>query len=119
MADDALVGIDLGTTNSAIAWMTPDGIPEVLPNAEGQRITPSVVQVRTDGSTLVGDLAKREIALEKENTAQFFKRDMGTASTYEYSGRAWTPTDLSAEVLKKLKTDAEAALGRDVRRAII
>ena len=119
MTDDVLVGIDLGTTNSAIAWITPEDLPEVLPNAEGQKTTPSVVQLRSDGTTLVGDLAKREVVLEKENTAQFFKRDMGTSATYEYKGRVWTPVDLSAEVLKKLKADAETALGRAVRRAII
>ncbi|MEI9975286.1 MAG: Hsp70 family protein [Ignavibacteriota bacterium] len=119
MADDMLVGIDLGTTNSAIAWITPEGIPEILPNAEGQKITPSVVQVRPDGTTLVGELAKREVVLEKENTAQFFKRDMGTSATYDYHGRVWTPVDLSAEVLKKLKVDGEAALGRTIRSAII
>lgn len=119
MADDVLVGIDLGTTNSAIAWITSEGIPEVLPNAEGQKITPSVVQVRADGTTLVGELAKREVVLEKENTAQFFKRDMGTSATYDYHGRVWTPVDLSAEVLKKLKADGEAVLGRTIRPAII
>jgi molecular chaperone DnaK len=114
-----VVGIDLGTTNSAIAYINQFGRPEVLPNAEGKKITPSVVQIRADGSTVVGEAAKLEMALEKENTAHFFKRDMGTPAVYEYCGREYTPVDLSAEVLKQLKRDAEAALDAEVRRAVI
>ncbi len=117
--EDVLAGIDLGTTNSALAIVHPDRPPEVLPNAESQRLTPSVVQISADGTTLVGELAKREVVLEKENTAQFFKREMGTSTVYEYRGRTWTPTDLSAEVLKKLKLDAEAFLRKPVRRAVV
>ncbi len=114
-----VVGIDLGTTNSAIAHINELGRAEVLPNGEGKKITPSVVQIRADGSTLVGEAAKLEMALEKENTAHFFKRDMGAPTVYEYHGRSYTPVDLSAELLKQLKSDAEAALGSEVRRAVI
>ncbi|HEY0378372.1 MAG TPA: Hsp70 family protein [Pyrinomonadaceae bacterium] len=115
----SLVGIDLGTTNSAIAHINALGRAEVLPNGEGKKVTPSVVQICADGSTLVGEAAKLEMALEKENTAHFFKRDMGTPIVYEYHGRTYSPVDLSAEVLKQLKSDAEAALGTEVMRAVI
>jgi molecular chaperone DnaK len=113
------VGVDLGTTNSAICGLNNAGKPEVIPNAEGQRTTPSVVQIRADGSTIVGDLAKREVLVEKENTAHFFKRDIGTGVVYEYHGRTYTPVDLSAEVLKKLKADAEAYTGESIAEAVI
>jgi molecular chaperone DnaK len=119
MSTEVLVGIDLGTTYSAIARIGPDGKPEIICNAEGGRITPSVVQIRADGSTLVGAPAKAEAVLEKENTAQFFKRDIGANVTYDFHGRPFTPVDLSVEVLKKLKSDAEQALGTSLRRAVI
>jgi molecular chaperone DnaK (HSP70) len=114
-----VVGIDLGTTNSAICWINPAGQPEVLVSAEGQRTTPSVVQVRADGTTLVGELAKREAILEKENTAHFFKREMGGGTQYRYHRRDYTPTDLSAEVLKKVRADAEARLNLRISEAVI
>ncbi|MDX6527821.1 MAG: molecular chaperone DnaK [Blastocatellia bacterium] len=119
MNTEVLVGIDLGTTNSAIAYINDYDRPEVLANSEGTKITPSVVQLRPDGSAIVGEAAKQEMALEKENTAQFFKRDMGTAAVYSYQGRNYTPSELSAEVLKKLKTDGEAELNKPIRRAVI
>ena len=119
MSFDGVVGIDLGTTNSAMAIINSRGQPEVVPNAEGKRITPSVVQIRPDGTALVGESAKQEIVIEKENSAVFFKRDMGTSATYEYRGRIYSPVDLSAEVLKKLKMDGETALAIPIRRAVI
>lgn len=119
MNADLVVGIDLGTTNSAIAYINEWGRPEVIPSPEGHHTTPSVVQFRADGQVIVGEAAKQEIALEKENTAHFFKRDMGTTAVYEYHGRLYTPAHLSAEVLKKLKADAEQHLGRPVERAVI
>src|SRR5579872_3026729 len=115
----AIVGIDLGTTNSAVACLDDSGRPVVLRNAEEANITPSVVQIRADGTTVVGAVAKQEVTLEAANTAQFFKRDMGTNASYSYGGRQWTPVDLSAEVLAKLKRDGEAALGREIARAIV
>lgn len=119
MNTECLVGIDLGTTNSAIAYINDYGRPEVISNSEGTKITPSVVQLRPDGSAVVGETAKQEMALEKENTAQFFKRDMGTTAQYDFHGRRYTPTELSAEVLKKLKADGEGQLGKPIRRAVI
>jgi molecular chaperone DnaK len=117
--EEQIFGIDLGTTNSAIAVIDSNGQPEVLPNAEERRTTPSVIQFCADGSILVGELAKRQLLIDKENVAHFFKRDMGTPATYQYRGRTWTPTELSAEVLKKLKSDVSARLGREVRTAVI
>ncbi|MEK6279162.1 MAG: Hsp70 family protein [Acidobacteriota bacterium] len=119
MKDRPIVGIDLGTTYSAVAYINPAfNKAEIIPNAEGKNVTPSVVQFQSDG-IVVGETAKQEIAIEKENTAQFFKRDMGTGAIYNYRGRNYTPTDLSAEVLKKLKADAEAFLQTEVRQAVI
>lgn len=119
MNENLVIGIDLGTTNSATAYINQWGRPEVIPNHEGRTITPSVVQFRADGSAVVGEAAKQEISLEKENTAHFFKRDMGTAAVYEYQGRRYTPTEVSAEVLRKLKHDAEAHLEAKINRAVI
>lgn len=119
MSNEVIVGIDLGTTNSAVAWVDGFGRPEVLPNSDGKKITPSVVQVRDDGSMLIGEAAKLEMPLELENTAHFFKRDMGTAIVYEYRGRSYTPEDLSAAVLRQLKVDAESALDQEISRAVI
>jgi molecular chaperone DnaK len=119
MNKETVVGIDLGTTNSALAYVNEFGRAEVVANSEGKKITPSVVQIRPDGSTVVGETAKLEMALEKENTAHFFKRDMGTTAAYEYHGRTYTPVDLSAEVLRQLRNDAEAALNTTIKRAVI
>ena len=119
MSKEPIIGIDLGTTNSAVAYINSYGKAEIIPNDEGKRITPSVVQVRADGSTVVGEVAKQEIAFEQENTAHFFKRDMGTDATYDFHGRYYTPTDLSAEIIKQLKADAEDFLKTEVQRAII
>lgn len=120
MKNNPILGIDLGTTNSSVAYINPEyDRAEVIPNEEGKNITPSVVQLRVDGTTIVGDEAKQEIAIEKENTAHFFKRDMGTNAVYNYHGRDYTPTDLSAEVLIKLKSNAEDFLQTEVRQAVI
>lgn len=81
MSNEAIVGIDLGTTNSAVAWVDGFGRPEVLTNSDGKKIIPSVVQIREDGSLLVGEAAKIELSLELENTAHFFKREWGLQSS--------------------------------------
>ena len=120
MKKSPIIGIDLGTTNCAVAYINPAfDKAEIIPNSEGRNITPSVVQIRCDGSVVVGETAKQEVAIESENTAQFFKRDMGTAAIYKYCGRDYTPTDLSAEVLKKLKDDAEIFLQTEIHQAVI
>ncbi|MBI5169537.1 MAG: Hsp70 family protein [Candidatus Eisenbacteria bacterium] len=119
MTDDVVVGIDLGTTNSAVAWVTPEGRAEVIPNAEGGKVTPSVVQYATDGSVVVGETARQQLALEEGNTGKFFKLEMGTQTEYLLAGRRRSPVELSAAILRQLRADAESALGRPVRRAVI
>ena len=113
------IGIDLGTTNSAIAHINAAGRAGVLANAEGQPITPSVVYFGSD-PPLVGDRAKEKQAEGDVQVASFFKRSMGDSSfTLSHAGRDWTAIDLSALVLGKLKADAEAALGVPLRQAVI
>src|ERR1044072_741288 len=119
MTKEYVLGIDLGTTNCAVAYINSYGKAEIIPNGDGKRITPSVVQVRADGSAIVGEAAKQEIAFEKENTAHFFKRDMGTDASYDFHGRYYTPIDLSAEILKQLKAGAEDFLQTEIRKAVI
>jgi molecular chaperone DnaK (HSP70) len=117
---ELVVGIDLGTTNSVVAYLDDDSQETVIiPNSEQERVTPSVVQFRPDGTVVVGAEAKAEIDMYTDSTAQFFKPDMGTDTTYEYGSQTYTPVDLSAYVLRKLKADTEAYLGREVKKAVI
>jgi len=116
---DTAIGIDLGTTNSAICYINDIGVPEVITNSDGGKTTPSVVQLHADGTASIGETAKRSIVLDRENTAHFFKRDMGTDASYLYHGKAYTPVDLSAMVLKTLKEDAEKYIGRSIHEAVI
>lgn len=112
------VGIDLGTTNSVVAAME-GGEPTVIANAEGDRTTPSVVGISKNGETLVGEVAKRQAVTEPDRTVASVKREMGTAWTKEIDGKTFTPQEISARVLQKLKHDAEAYLGDDVTEAVI
>lgn len=113
------VGIDLGTTNSAVAWVDSRGTPAVLPNADGQLITPSVICFQ-GRRVVVGDEAKELQAAGAEDVAAFFKRQMGDPHfTFYAQGRDHSATDLSALVLGQVKRDAEAALGRTVVSAVI
>src|SRR4051794_34358856 len=114
-----VVGIDLGTTNSVVAAIDDAGRPFIVPNLDGKRITPSVVQVAPNGELIVGDAAVADLPFEAASTARFFKRDMENDVRCEYRGRQFTPVDFSAAVLAKLKRDAEAHLGRPVRRAVV
>jgi molecular chaperone DnaK len=114
-----IVGIDLGTTNSALAVIGSDGTPVIVPSAEGRNVTPSVVHIALDGQLTVGDAALAELPFEATSTARFFKRDMESDITLDYRGRRYTPIDLSAAVLAKLKKDGEVALGRPIRRAVV
>jgi molecular chaperone HscC len=113
-----LVGIDLGTTNSLVAVLQ-DGLPVVIPNAVGEALTPSAVSIGDDGEVLVGAAALARAASHPERTATAFKRDMGTDRRYSLGGRSLTPPELSAMVLRALRQDAEAALGRTVDEAVI
>lgn len=103
------VGIDLGTTNSCIATLE-GGQPTVIVNAEGARTTPSVVAFSKSGEILVGEVAKRQAVTNVDRTISSVKRHMGTDWTVEIDGKKWTPQEISAQVLMKLKRDAEAYL---------
>ncbi|UOE95640.1 molecular chaperone DnaK [Alkalihalobacillus sp. LMS39] len=111
-----IIGIDLGTTNSCVAVME-GGEAVVIPNAEGNRTTPSVVAFK-DGERLVGEVAKRQ-AITNPNTIISIKRHMGTNHTEEVDGKNYTPQEISAIILQKLKSDAEAYLGEKVTKAVI
>src|SRR3954452_13880758 len=113
------VGIDLGTTNSVVAYRNTYGRPEVIANREGQNITPSVIYFGTDPPA-VGQEAKEWARLGNEEVASFFKPHMGSPNySLRFHGVDFTATDLSALVLKRLKDDAEAKLGQEVDRAVI
>ena len=116
-----VVGIDLGTTFSAIAHINEDNRPEVIPNAEGERITPSVIMF-DDDVTIVGETAWRSRVAEPEKVVQFVKLQMGKSKdefSMEFGGKAYSADELSALILKKLKQDAEAYLGTEITDAVI
>ena len=112
------VGIDLGTTNSVVSTLE-GGEPEVIPNAEGARTTPSVVAFSKDGDVLVGSVAKRQAVTNVDRTISSVKRHMGTDWTTEIDGKKYTPQEISARILQKLKNDAEAYLNDKVTDAVI
>ena len=113
-----IIGIDLGTTNSCVAVME-GGEPVVIPNAEGARTTPSVVAFAKNGERLVGQVAKRQAVTNPDRTIISIKRDMGTDRRISIDGKEYTPQDISAMILMKLKSDAEAYLGETVTQAVI
>ncbi len=113
-----VVGIDLGTTNSVVAIMEGT-TPVVIPNAEGSRTTPSVVAFSRDGERLVGQLARRQAVLNHDHTISSIKRKMGTGEVAWAGGRPYTPQEISAMILQKLKADAETYLAEPVTRAVI
>jgi molecular chaperone DnaK len=112
------VGIDLGTTNSVVS-VFEGGEPTVIPNAEGARTTPSVVAFSKSGEILVGEVAKRQAITNPDRTIRSIKREMGTDHSVDIDGKKWTPQEISARILAKLKTDAEAYLGDKVTEAVI
>jgi molecular chaperone DnaK len=112
------VGIDLGTTNSVVSVLE-GGEPVVIPNAEGGRTTPSVVGFAKSGEVLVGEVAKRQAITNPDRTIRSVKRHMGTSWTVDIDGKAYTPQEISARILGKLKRDAEAFLGDTVTQAVI
>ena len=112
------VGIDLGTTNSVVSVLE-GGEPAVIPNAEGQRTTPSMVAFAKNGEILVGEVAKRQAITNPTRTIRSIKRHMGTDHKTDVDGKAWTPQEISARILMKLKSDAEAYLGDKVTEAVI
>jgi molecular chaperone DnaK len=113
------VGIDLGTTNSVVAVLEA-GEPNVVPNAEGSRVTPSIVAFSKTGEILVGEVAKRQAITNPDRTVRSVKRVMGRKdSAIEVDGKSWTPQEISAQILMKLKRDAEAYLSESVTQAVI
>ncbi len=113
-----IIGIDLGTTNSCVAVME-GGESVVIPNPEGARTTPSVVAFTKNGERLVGQVAKRQAITNPDNTVISIKRDMGTDRKVDIEGKKYTPQELSAMILQKLKQDAESYLGETVTQAVI
>jgi molecular chaperone DnaK len=112
------VGIDLGTTNSVVSVLEA-GEPTVIPNAEGHRITPSVVAFTKSGEILVGEVAKRQAITNPDRTIRSIKREMGTNWSIDIDGKKWTAQEISAQVLLKLKRDAEAYVGDTVNQAVV
>ena len=112
------IGIDLGTTNSCVA-VIEGGEPVVIANAEGARTTPSVVAFSKDGERMVGQVAKRQAITNPDRTVASIKREMGTAHKVTIDGKSYTPQEISAMILQKLKSDAEAYLGETVTQAVI
>ena len=113
-----VIGIDLGTTNSCVAVME-GGEPVVIPNAEGARVTPSVVAFSKTGERLIGQVAKRQAVTNPQRTISSVKRDMGTDRRIKIDDNEYTPQEISAMILMKLKQDAEAYLGETITQAVI
>ena len=113
-----IIGIDLGTTNSCVA-VIEGGEAVVIPNAEGARTTPSVVHFKKDGERMVGRVARQSAVSAPDRTIASVKRDMGTDRKVTIDGKAYTPQEISAMILAKLKADAEAYLGDVVTEAVI
>lgn len=113
------VGIDLGTTNSVVAHVNEQGQPEIIYNREGERTTPSVFAVNSAGQYLVGKLAVTQEGTNAKGTKRSIKRSMGDSSRHEISGKSFSAEEISAEILKKLKSDAEAFFGEPVKNAVI
>ena len=114
----ATIGIDLGTTNSCAATVE-GGRPVIVPNAEGERTTPSVIAFSKEGERLVGTIACRQAAVNPDRTIESVKRRMGSDWRANIDGKPYSPQELSAMILRKLRRDAEAFLGQDVTQAVI
>ena len=118
--DDIVLGIDLGTTFSSMAVVDRFGKASIVPNAEGHAATPSVLHFYDYDACVVGDEAVKMVVVDPSNVVRFIKRQMGEADfTLEFFGRPYTPQELSALILRKLKDDAEEALGQEMRDAVI
>jgi molecular chaperone DnaK len=113
-----IVGIDLGTTNTRIAYLE-GGNPTMIPNAEGKRLTPSVVGITTKGEVIVGEMAKRQAVSMADRTVRSIKRKMGQDYRVKIGDKEYTPQEISAMILRKVKADAEAFLGEGIKQAVI
>ncbi|MHA2277109.1 MAG: Hsp70 family protein, partial [Candidatus Kariarchaeaceae archaeon] len=118
MGKEKVIGIDLGTTNSVVAIME-SGDVKVIPSSEGGDLIPSVVKFNDDGTRTVGILAKRQMISFPESTLAETKRDMGLSTKYKVDGKEYTPQEIAAFVLQKIKADAEAYLGESLTKAVI
>lgn len=113
-----MIGIDLGTTNSLVAYWNDHG-PSLIPNVLGEHLTPSVVSVDDNGELLIGQIAKERLITHPQFTASIFKRYMGTEKSYSLGSHTFTPEELSSFIIRSLKADAEAFLGKEVTEAVI
>lgn len=113
-----IIGIDLGTTNSCVAVME-GGNFAIIPNSDGGRTTPSVVNIKDNGEIIVGEIAKRQAITNPDSTVISIKTHMGSDYKVDINGKSYTPQEISAMILKKLKKDAEAYLGEEVTEAVI
>ena len=113
-----VIGIDLGTTNSCVS-VIENGEATVIPNAEGGRTTPSIVAFAKNGERLVGQVAKRQAVTNHDRTIISIKRDMGSDKRVKIDDKEYTPQEISAMILQKLKVDAENYLGQQVKEAVI
>ena len=118
MAKEIIIGIDLGTTNSVAAYLD-NGEPKIIPTSEGGNLVPSVVSFNDDDTKVVGALAKRQAVSKPDQTLSETKREMGTGKKYTVNGKNYTPQEVGAFVLQKIKVDAEAFLGQPVKKAVI
>ena len=113
-----VIGIDLGTTNSCVAVLEGEQAT-IIPNVEGNRTTPSIVAITKNGDRLVGDAAKRQLTVNVDRTIASIKREMGTAYRKRIDGKDYSPQEISAIILSKLRADAENYLGEPVHDAVI
>src|SRR5688572_31440646 len=118
-AGEVVLGIDLGTTFSAMAVVNRFGKPEIVMNAEGRPTTPSVLHFYDEDACVVGEEAVKMVVIDPANVVRFIKRHMGEEFTLEFYGRQYTPQEISALILRKLKEDAEEIMGREIRDAVI
>ena len=113
-----VIGIDLGTTNSCVAVMD-GGTYTIIPNSDGERTTPSVVNIKENGEVVVGTIAKRQAITQPDSTVSSIKTHMGENYKVNIHGKEYTPQEISAKILQKLKKDAESYLGEEVKEAVI
>ena len=118
MAKEIIIGIDLGTTNSVAAYLD-NGEPKIIPTSEGGNLLPSVVSFNDDGTKVVGALAKRQAVSKPERTLLETKREMGTGKKYAIGKKSYTPQEIGAFILQKIKVDAEAFLGQPIKKAVV
>lgn len=114
-----IVGIDLGTTNSLVAFINREGRPEIIINERGNRLTPSVVYFKNDREVMVGELARSQLILKADRTVSCIKRYIGSDYQVNVSERSYTPTEVSALILRKLVQYAEKSLGKTIEAAVV